>query len=132
MKPCNYWHVNAYFYNLMPFGFIVRSQIKGEYFMKLKTISLIGLLFTATVSSGSAFAQKVIQLVTAPKGSITLNQESAKEFNLDLEKIKSSLNAQEGDEVFANLDENGDIINLGIYNNREFAGSRVDRDGVGH
>jgi hypothetical protein len=100
--------------------------------MKLTTISLIGLLFTATVSSGSAFAQKVIQLVTPPKGSITLNKETAKEFNLDLETIKSSLNAQEGDEVFANLDENGDIINLGIYNNQEFAGSRVDRDGVGH
>lgn len=100
--------------------------------MKLKTISLIGLLFAATVSSGSAFAQKLIQLVSAPKGFISLNQKTAKEFNLDLEKIKSSLNAQEGDEVFANLGENGDIINLGIYNNREFAGPRVDRDGVGH
>lgn len=99
--------------------------------MKLKTISLIGLLFTTLVSSGSAFAQKVIQII-APEGAITLNKETAKEFNLDLDKVKFSLNAQDGDEVFVNLDENGEIINLGIYQNAEFASSRVDRDGAGH
>ena len=82
--------------------------------MKLKTISLIGLIFTITATTGNAFAQKVLQLVTAPKGSITLTQEKAKELNLDLEKVKSTLNAHADDEVFANLDENGDIINLGL------------------
>lgn len=99
--------------------------------MKLKTISLIGLLLTALTSSRSAFAQKVIQFIT-PEGAIALDKETAKKFNLDLDKVKSSLNAQDDDEVFASLDENGDIINLGIYQNTEFANSRVDRDGAGH
>lgn len=100
--------------------------------MKFKTISLIGLIFTIAATSGNVFAQKVLQFVTAPKGSITLTQEKAKELNLDLEKIKSSLNAHSDDEVFASLDENGDIINLSLYNNKEFSDSRVDRDGAGH
>ena len=52
--------------------------------------------------------------------------------NLDLDVLKSMIGAKEDDRIFATIDDEGEIINLGIYNIQEFSVSRVDRDGAGH
>ncbi len=100
--------------------------------MKLRIVSLMGLLFAIVATSGNAFAQKIMNAMSAPKHFIILNQENSKEMNLDLEIIKSSLNAKEDDKIFVSIDEQEETINLGIYNITEFSVSRVDRDGAGH
>lgn len=99
--------------------------------MKLKAISLMGLILTSLLTSSGVFAQKIMKVVTN-NSYVILDQENAKLFNLNFENAKSELKLQEEEGILANIDADGNIVNLEIYNKNEFSASKLDRDGVAH
>jgi hypothetical protein len=83
------------------------------------------ILIALTLLSNFSFAQP-IKLQIQKRQFIKVDSETAKIYNLDYSTILSAAAPQEHDKIYLEVNEKNEVINLGIFDEKIFAESRVD------